>query len=374
MYAVSRYDSSVFGNWWWTIDRWLLIPILIIIVTGVLLIQASTPAIAVKKGWDSYYFVMRHMYALVPALIVMFGISFMSAERIKNLSLIGLLVFIPLLIATPFVGAEVKGAVRWLRIPYLPSVQVSEFVKPLFIVVSAWLFARGCERKGFPGYGTSILLYALIAGCLIAQPDVGMLGLISLVWGTQFFLAGLPMIFVVLGIGGTVLFAFVAYSSFPHFASRIDRFISGTGDTYQVDQALKAFHNGGLFGMGPGKGEVKMSIPDSHADFIFAVAGEEFGFFICLFIVICFAFIVFRGLIRIRRGNDLFLLLAGSGILIEFGLQAAINLASTMHLMPTKGMTLPFISYGGSSLMSVSISMGMLLSFTRRKFGIHEPH
>ncbi|MFA5040772.1 MAG: putative peptidoglycan glycosyltransferase FtsW [Bdellovibrionales bacterium] len=370
MPTLARSDRSVLGHWWWTVDRWVLAAIVILIGFGILLIQASTPAVAVKHGWSNFYFVERHLAMLVPALAVLFGASLLSPKKLRILSVVLLAVFLPLLIATPFIGAEIKGAVRWIRVLGLFSIQPSEFIKPLFVVTAAWLFTRQCERRGFPGLSVNIFLYLTIVAALLMQPDIGMVFLVSAIWFGQFFLAGLPIAFI--GISGAVGVAgmFVAYYSFPHFALRMDKFLSRTGDTYQVDRALNAFANGGLFGTGPGEGTVKMSIPDAHADFVFAVAGEELGLLWCLLIIGVFAFIVLRGLRRLNQENSLFVVLAVSGLLIEFGLQAVINLASTMRLIPTKGMTLPFISYGGSSLFALAFGMGMLLALTRKRFGL----
>ncbi|NTU77603.1 MAG: FtsW/RodA/SpoVE family cell cycle protein [Alphaproteobacteria bacterium] len=215
-------------------------------------------------------------------------------------------------------------------------------------------------------------LFAVIVLCLLGQPDIGMTALVTVIWFGQFFLAGLPLIlvplFLFLGVGGL----FGAYYAFPHFASRLDRFLTHSGDNYQTDKALDAFTNGGLFGTGPGAGTVKMTIPDAHADFVFAVAGEELGLLWCLVIIALFAFIVLRGFWRVRQENNLFILLAVSGLLIEFGFQTIINLASTLHLIPAKGMTLPFISYGGSSLWALALEMGMLLALTRKRYGVSE--
>jgi cell division protein FtsW len=336
-----------------------------------LLIQAATPAVAVKHGWSNLYFVERHLATLVPAILIMFAISLMSPQKIRWLAAGLLTIFLALLIATPFVGVEIKGAVRWIHMPGL-SIQPSEFVKPLFTVTAAWLFTRQCERRGFPALSINIALYGLIVFFLLMQPDIGMTFLVSVIWFGQFFLAGLPILFVGISGAGLVTALIIAYYTFPHFTARMDKFLSHSGDTYQVDRALDAFANGGLFGTGPGEGTVKMSIPDAHADFVFAVAGEELGLLWCLAIIGLFAFIVLRGLVRLREENSLFIVLAVSGLLIEFGLQAVINLASTMRLMPAKGMTLPFISYGGSSLLALAIAMGMLLALTRKRFGSGE--
>jgi len=372
MPALARTDHSILGRWWWTVDRWILAALIVIMGFGILLIQASTPAIAVKHGWNNFYFVYRHLAMLLPALVLLFGVSLLTPRRVRVLAAVLLAVFLPLLIATPFVGSEIKGAVRWIHVFGLFSLQASEFVKPMFVVTAAWLFTRQCERRGFPALSVNVLLYVAIVVALLMQPDIGMVFLVSAIWFAQFFLAGLPV--VVVGVSGVACVAslFLVYYTFPHFAMRMDKFLSRTGDTYQVDRALSAFANGGLLGTGPGEGTVKMSIPDAHADFVFAVAGEELGLLWCLLIVGLFAFIVLRGLRRLNQENSLFIVLAVSGLLIEFGLQAVINLASTMRLIPAKGMTLPFISYGGSSLFALAFGMGMLLALTRKRFGLGE--
>ena len=371
MPALTRSDQSVLGRWWWTVDRWTLLAIALLMGFGILLIQAATPAVAAKHGWDTYYFVERHLVMLVPAALMLFGVSLLSPRQVRWLATGLLLIFLPMLASTLVIGEEIKGATRWIHLPGL-SMQPSEFVKPLFAVVAAWLFSRQCERRGFPALSVNVLLYLMIAVCLLGQPDIGMVFLTTVTWFGQFFLAGLPLalvgFFMIVGIAGL----FGAYYTFPHFASRFDRFLTHSGDTYQTDRALDAFINGGLFGTGPGAGTVKMTIPDAHADFVFAVAGEELGLILCLLIILLFVFIIVRGLARARHENNLFIVLAIGGLLIEFGLQAAINLASTLHLIPAKGMTLPFISYGGSSLWALALEMGMLLALTRKRFGLTE--
>jgi cell division protein FtsW len=371
MISLARSDHSILGRWWWTVDRWTLFALFAIMGFGILLIQAATPAVAVKHGLDNFYYIQRHLIMMVPAVIIILGISLMSPRAVRWLAVIGLCIALPLLMLVPFFGVEIKGAVRWLHFPGI-SIQPSEFVKPLFAVIAAWLFSRQCERKGFPALSVNILLYGLIVVFLLMQPDIGMTFLVSSIWFGQFFLAGLPLMLVGLCVACGVLGLFAAYYTFPHFTSRMDKFLSHSGDTYQVDRALDAFMNGGLLGTGPGEGTVKMSIPDAHADFVFAVAGEELGLIWCLVIVALFAFIVLRGFYRLKQENNLFIVLAVSGLLIEFGLQAVINMASTLHLMPAKGMTLPFISYGGSSLWALAIGMGMLLALTRKRFGLND--
>ncbi len=369
MPTLTRSDQSVLGRWWWTVDRWTLAALALLIGFGILLVQAATPAVAVKHHLDSFYFVERHIGMLVPSVLVMLGTSMLPPRYVLRLSILLLILFLPLLAATLFWGVEIKGATRWVHFLGV-SVQPSEFTKPLLAVVGAALFARHCERKGFPALGVNILLYLSIGICLVGQPDIGMMFLTSMIWFGMFFLAGLPPLLVGAGIGAGAGGLFAAYHIFPHFASRMNRFLTHSGDTYQTDRAIDAFTGGGLFGTGPGAGSVKMTIPDAHADFIFAVAGEELGFLWCLLIIALFAFIVLRGFWRIRGEKNLFVLLAASGLLIEFGLQTLINLASTLRLMPAKGMTLPFISYGGSSLLALSLGMGMLLALTRKRYGL----
>jgi cell division protein FtsW len=250
------------------------------------------------------------------------------------------------------------------------SLQPSEFVKPTFAIVAAWLFAEQKERPRFPGNAIAIALFVALIVMLIKQPDLGMAVVVALVWFAQFFMAGLRLYWVasgtIAGIGGLA----GAYLWLPHVTSRINRFFDRVpGDNYQVNRSLEAFANGGLWGRGPGEGTVKDHLPDAHADFVFAVAGEEFGLIVCIAIVCVFAFIVLRGFSRLLQEGNLFVLLAATGLLIQFGLQAIINMASTLHLIPTKGMTLPFVSYGGSSMLALAFGMGMMLALTRRRLG-----
>lgn len=367
MISFARTNTSPISQWWWTVDRWLLGALMILVTIGIFMSFAASPAVAETIGNSPYYFVKRHLMLLPVALSLMIGISMLHPREIKLLA-IGLLIgAIILLIMTFFIGIEIKGARRWLSIAGF-SLQPSEFIKPAFAVVAAWLFSEQYKRRGFRGNLFAIGAWLVIFGLLVLQPDLGMAFVVSCVWGFQFFLTGLPMMLVI-GLGlAAIGLAFSAYFLFPHFASRIDRFLDpNTGDTYQVTRSMDAFVNGGFMGVGPGEGTVKATIPDVHADFVFAVTGEEFGLIPCLFVVAVFAFIILRGLKRLRGESDLFILLATAGLLTQFTLQAVVNLASTLNLMPTKGMTLPFISYGGSSLLAISIGTGMLLALTRRR-------
>lgn len=369
MTSFSRADTSIMGRWWWTVDRWSLAAVIALMAVGTMLTLASSPAVAERIGVDSFYFVKRHLVFLPAAATVIVAISLMTPVQIRRLAFIGFACCLLGLAATLLIGIENNGARRWLSIAGL-SVQVTEFAKPTFAVVTAWLFAERVRDAKFPGYALVIIGFAMLVGLIISQPDLGQTAVIGAVWMTQFFLAGLPMWMVVglFGLGVTGLVG--SYLTLAHVASRIDRFIDpATGDTYQIDRSLEAFSNGGLFGQGPGEGTVKNFLPDAHADFVFAVAGEELGLILTLVIVALFAFIVLRGLMRIMGENNLFVLLAVSGLLVQFGLQTLINMASSLQLIPTKGMTLPFISYGGSSLLAISLGIGMVLALTRRRSG-----
>jgi cell division protein FtsW len=369
MTSFSRTDRSVLGVWWWTVDRWTLAALVLLMAIGAMLVLAASPAVAVRLKLDSFYLARHHFALLVPAALLMFGMSLMSPLGVRRLAAIGLVVALALTALTLLTGEEIKGARRWIDFAGL-SLQPSEFVKPCFAVVTAWMFAEQHGKRRLPGNYIAIGLYLAIVALLMSQPDFGMTFVISVTWFAQFVLAGLPLIwvgaFLMAGAGGLA----GAYYLFPHVAARVDGFLDpATGDSYQVDRALEAFVNGGLYGRGPGEGTVKEVLPDAHSDFVFAVAGEEFGLIACLIILALFAFIVLRGYGRLYRENNLFVLLAAAGLITDFGLQAVINMASSLHLMPTKGMTLPFISYGGSSLLALALSMGMFLALTRRRYG-----
>ena len=365
----TRADTSILGRWWWTVDRWSLVAIAALMAFGALLAAASSPAVAERIGLDALYFIKRHFMLLPVSVLLIIAISAMSPIQVRRFAVIAFLGCLVLLAATLLFGVEIKGARRWLSLPGF-SLQVTEFVKPTFAVVAAWLFAEAAHDPRFPGRIICTGLFALVIGLVIAQPDLGQAVVISAVWMAQFFLAGLPMWLVV----GLVILAVAgiigSYFTLPHVTSRIDRFLDpDSGDTYQIERSIEAFTSGGLFGRGPGEGQVKQVLPDAHADFVFAVAGEELGLIVTLMIVSLFAFIVLRGLARAMSEHNLFILLAVSGLLVQFGIQALINMSSSLQLIPTKGMTLPFISYGGSSLLGIGIGLGMTLALTRRRIG-----
>ncbi|MGE0754786.1 MAG: FtsW/RodA/SpoVE family cell cycle protein, partial [Alphaproteobacteria bacterium] len=302
-------------------------------------------------------------------LAIMFMVSLLPANAIRRLAVVGFAGSIAMMVLLPFFGMEVKGSHRWINLAGI-SIQPSEFMKPCFAVVMAWICAENQRRVDFPGYRVSIAMYLVVVLLLIIQPDFGMTLTVSAVWGIQLFLAGLPIFWVVALAVLAAAGAMAAYTMLPHVARRINSFLDPeSGDNYQVDRSLEAFRNGGLFGRGPGEGEVKQFLPDSHTDFIFAVAGEEFGIIACLLILGLFAFILLRGLSRVWQENDLFVVVAVAGVLSQFGIQAIVNMGVAVNLFPAKGMTLPFLSYGGSSVLSIALGMGMMLALTRTKYG-----
>jgi cell division protein FtsW len=283
--------------------------------------------------------------------------------------MLALVVSLGAVAATLVIGSEINGATRWLGLGPL-SVQPSEFLKPAFAVGAAWMFARAKAAGDLRGYLPPVALWGLICALLMLQPDLGMTVVVTAVFGTQFFLAGLPMALVLVLAAAGIAMLIGSYYTFPHVASRIDRFLDpSSGDNYQIERSLEAFMNGGLFGTGPGEGTVKLDLPDAHTDFIFAVAGEEFGVVLCVGLIALFAFVVLRGFARVSTDGSFFVLLAAGGLLVQFGLQALINMGSALRLIPTKGMTLPFVSYGGSSLVALAFGMGMVLALTRRRVG-----
>ena len=365
--TFARTDTSILGRWWWTIDRWQIAALLLLLVSGVLLIFAAGPPAAERIGAEKFHFVRRQLMFLPLGVVIMLVVSFLSPLWVRRLAAVGFVGALVLLFATLQIGTEIKGSVRWIQVAGI-SLQASEFIKPTFAVVTAWMLAEWRMNENPNGVRISLALFLLVAVLLISQPDLGQTLLLTAIWATQFFLAGMPMLLVVvvivLGLAGLA----AAYMTLDHVSSRIDRFFNPElGDSYQITKALQAFGDGGLFGRGPGEGRVKEQIPDAHTDFIFAVAGEEFGLIACLALVMLFAFVVLRGLSRVRGESSLFVLLAVGGLLAQFGFQAMINMASSLSLMPTKGMTLPFISYGGSSLLGLAIGMGMVLALTRRR-------
>ena len=368
--AFSRSDTSVIGRWWWSVDRWLLFGFIALIVFGFVMAMAATPMVADRIGLDQLYFVKRHFAYIVPSVLIMFGVSVLDRKQTKALCFMTLLIMLVMVICTLLFGTPVKGAKRWITFAGI-SIQPSEFVKPAFAVISAWLFSlQHINNRNIPGNKLAIGLYLFVVSLLIMQPDIGMTVVITATWCGQFFLNGLSILFVI-GSSIFAVFAFIAaYIFLPHVTVRVNKFLDpSSGDNYQINKSLEAFANGGALGVGPGEGIVKRHLPDAHADFVFSVLGEEFGSVVCIILVCLFAFIFIRGASKAMKEKDTFSFLALSGLLIQFCIQSIINMASALHMIPTKGMTLPFVSYGGSSMIAAGFTAGLILVFSNNRSG-----
>ena len=364
---ISREQRTPFSEWWWTVDRLLLAAIVVLMLGGVILSLAASPPVATRIGLDSFHFFNRHVMFLLPSFIVLIGVSFLSPRQIRRSALVVFAVSVALIMATLLFGPEVKGSRRWITILGI-NIQASESAKPAFVVLAAWLFSESARRPEMPATSMAVGILLLLVTLLVMEPDFGQTMLILMSWGALFFIAGMRIVWV-LGLAGVAAAGlFAAYLFVPHVAGRIKRFMNpASGDTYQVDTAMEAFSNGGWLGLGPGEGIAKRSLPDSHTDFVFAVGAEEFGIVLCLGILALYAFIVLRTLSRAYSSEDLFARFAAAGLAILFGVQAAINMAVNLQLLPAKGMTLPFISYGGSSMVSLAYGVGMMLALTRHR-------
>jgi cell division protein FtsW len=363
---LDRTDRSLVGIWWWTVDKWLLASALILIVIGALLVMAAGPAVANLINLPSQHFILRQMIYLVPTIVLMIAVSMLEPRTIRAGALLGLAGVIALMVMAIIAGSEIKGATRWVSIAGF-TLQPSELAKPLFAIVSAWLLTLWREGQDFPGWAYSTILLGIIVAILVAQPDIGMTSLMLLTWGFQMFLAGMPLLFVICGALLAPAAFFLAYLYLPHVQLRVDKFFEG--GSWQVERAMESFATGGYFGVGPGDGRVKLHLPDAHSDFIFAVAAEEYGALACLALLGLYGFIIMRGFVKALGGEGLFCLIASASLIMQFGVQASIHMASSVNLIPTKGMTLPFISYGGSSLLASGLTMGLILALTRRRAG-----
>src|SRR6201747_413926 len=362
---LARDQRTPFSEWWWTVDKLLLAAITALVLGGVILSLAASPPVATRIGLDPFHFFNRHVMFLLPSFIVLIGVSFLSPRQIRRAALIVFAVSVVLILATLLIGPEVKGSRRWITLIGV-NIQASESAKPSFVVIAAWLFAESARRPEMPATSMAMVLLLMLVSMLVMEPDFGQTMLILMVWGALFFIAGMRMIWVAGLAGAASAGLFGAYLLVPHVTGRIKRFMNpASGDTFQVDTAMEAFANGGWFGLGPGEGIAKRSLPDSHTDFVFAVAAEEFGIILCLALLALFAFVVIRALSRAYKTEDMFSRFAASGLAILFGVQAAINMSVNLQLIPAKGMTLPFISYGGSSIISLAYSVGMLRALTR---------
>ena len=364
---ASRVERTPFSDWWWTVDRFMLLALIALMLAGVILSLAASPPVAARLGLDAFHFANRHVFYLIPAFTVMLAVSFLTPRRIRRLALVVFFVSLGLTVATLFFGAEVKGARRWLLFAGV-NVQPSEFLKPAFVILISWLFAESVRKQDVPANTLAMAMLVAVVTVLVLQPDFGQTLLIALVFGALFFMAGMRFVWVFVLGAVAVVGGIGAYVTIPHVARRVKHFLHpASGDTFQVDTALELFMKGGWFGRGPGEGTVKRILPDSHADFVFAVAAEEFGIVVCLMLVALFSFIVLRALVHAARKNDPFSRFAVAGLAILFGAQSAINMAVNLSLVPAKGMTLPFISYGGSSMISLAYGLGMLLALSREQ-------
>lgn len=362
-----RFKNYI-SEWARSLDKGLLWAIFLLIGFGILLTFSASPEVAdrVIASKDSFHFIKKQIIFLIPSVFLMLGISMLSPKQIWRVCLLGFICCFVLLLLTPLIGSDVKGARRWIYLFGL-SIQPSEFMKPVFAVTCAFFLYKGKTLTHFPGGRITAGLWIAVLVLLLCQPDVGMSITMSFIWGSELFLAGLPILWLIsLGILAAIS-GFGAYFFFPHVQSRINRFLDPTsGDIYQVKTSLEALRNSGWFGQGPGEGIVKARLPDAHTDFILAVAAEEYGFVLSSCLVLLFLFILLRGFLIIHKQRHFFCMVATAGLLTQFGIQAFINMASTLNLIPTKGMTLPFVSYGGSSLLSLALGFGIILSLTRK--------
>ncbi|RVV98614.1 cell division protein FtsW [Mesobaculum littorinae] len=360
--------EPILPRWWRTIDKWSLSCVLLLFGVGLLLGLASSPPLAARNGFEPFYYVQKQAIFGSSALLALWITTLMTPQLVRRLAILGFLLAFVGLALLPIFGTDFgKGAVRWYSLGFA-SVQPSEFLKPGFVVAAAWMMAAAQDLNGPPGRLWSFCLAVAIVAMLAMQPDFGQACLVLFSWGVMYFVAGAPIMLLLILAGGVALAGTVAYNSSEHFARRIDGFLSPDLDpTTQLGYAAGAIQEGGFFGVGVGEGQVKWSLPDAHTDFIIAVAAEEYGLILVLCIIALYTIIVVRSLFRLMRERDPFIRLAGTGLACSFGVQAMINMGVAVRLLPAKGMTLPFVSYGGSSLIAGGIAVGMLLAFTRSR-------
>nr|MEA2798939.1 cell division protein FtsW [Phenylobacterium sp.] len=373
-HAFARSDRSPIGVWWWTVDRWMLGVVALLIAVGVAMSFASSPAAAARMNvGDPFHFAVRQCVFAAGAAALLIVVSMLDVKNVRRSAFFIWLIAIAIMIALPFAGHNAKGATRWLEFGGF-TLQPSEFMKPALIILVAWMFSEGQKGQGVPGVSIAFVLYFVSIGLLLIQPDIGQTVLITVAFGAAFWMAGVPLSWVMLLGGAAVAGLSSTYFLFPHVASRVDRFLSpDKADTHQVDRAAEAIAAGRLIGRGPGEGVLKRAIPDAHTDFIYSVAAEEYGLIFSLLLISLFAFIVVRGLYKAMKLNDPFEQVAAAGLFVLVGQQAFINVAVNLDLIPTKGMTLPFISYGGSSMLAMGLTLGMALALTRRRPGAYTP-
>lgn len=366
--ALVRTGEPILPKWWRTVDRWTMSFVFLLFGVGILLGLAASPPLAAKTGYPPFHYVTRQAMFGGGALVAMIITSMMSPTLVRRLGVLGFFIAFAAVALLPMFGTDFgKGATRWYSLGFT-SIQPSEFLKPGFVIFTAWMMSAGSEIFGPPGKRLSLLVALLLVGLLVMQPDFGQASLILASWGVMYFVAGAPIVILVVIAGATVMGGVVAYRFSEHFARRIDGFLSADLDpTTQMGYAANAIQEGGFFGVGVGGGTVKWSLPDAHTDFIIAVAAEEYGLVLVLAVIFLFMVITVRSMFRLIRERDGFIRLAGTGLAALFAMQALINLGVAARLLPAKGMTLPFVSYGGSSLVAAGISLGMLLAFTRTR-------
>ena len=367
--TVPVYSGDpVLPRWWRTIDKWTMSCVLMLFGVGLLLGLASSPPLASKNGLEPFHYVSRQAVFGLLAMVAMLLTSMMAPQMVRRLAVIGFVVAFIALMGLPFFGTDFgKGAVRWYPLGFA-SLQPSEFLKPGFVVMAAWLMAAGLEIGGPPGRMYSFILTIIICTFLAMQPDFGQACLVLFSWGIMYFVAGASMVLLAALFAAVVAIGWFSYANSEHFARRIDGFLNPNLDpTTQLGYATNAIREGGFFGVGVGEGQVKWSLPDAHTDFIIAVAAEEYGLICVLVIIALYCVIVVRSLLRLLKERDPFIRFAGTGLACAFGVQAMINMGVAVRLLPAKGMTLPFVSYGGSSIIAGGIAMGMLLAFTRTR-------
>ena len=366
--APRHAGEPLVPKWWRTVDRWSLLCVLALAAIGLLLGLAASPPLAKRNGLPPFHYVERQALFGLLALVALLVCSMMSPQQVRRVGVIAFFAAFVALALLPFFGTNFgKGAVRWYSLGF-GSFQPSEFLKPAYVVLAGWLMAAGQEFDGPPGRTISATLALVIVALLAAQPDYGQACLVLFAWGVMYFVAGAPMILLIAVAALTVAAGLAAYNGSEHFARRIDGYLSPEIDpNTQIGYAANAIREGGLFGVGVGEGEVKTYLPDAHTDFIIAVAAEEYGLVLVLVIIALFATITLRALIRLLRERDPFVRYAGTGLACILGMQAAVNMGVAVRLLPTKGMTLPFVSYGGSSVIAAGITVGMLLALTRTR-------
>ena len=371
-HAFARTDRSHLGVWWWTTDRWLLGATATLITLGVMLSFASSPAAAQRIGLDDqFHFALRQGVFGAAAAVIVLATSMLGPKGIRRTAFFIYIASIAVMAALPFIGHSAKGAARWLLIGGF-TFQPSEFMKPALIVLVAWMFSEGQKGEGVPGVSIAFVLYGIAVALLLIQPDVGQTVLITIAFGAAFWMAGVPISWI-MGLGGVALAGlFSTYFLFDHVHARVQKFLSpDQADTHQITRAAEAIHAGRLFGRGPGEGVMKRHVPDLHTDFIYSVAAEEYGLVFSLALIALFGFLVVRGLYKAMKLQDTFEQVAAAGLFVLVGQQAFINVAVNLNMIPTKGMTLPFISYGGSSMLAMGLTLGMALALTRKRPGAY---